>query len=144
MFNARTFFYFGSLDVIIVEFIDTYVWVCLRGKIYDLVIMEECFDDNSVRINYIKVHEERNLPCSRTKSDLSGIRWYVIAVVSLAAVLNNFLWATWGPISQSAYLVYDWTENQLFWIVNIGNITGFLSVLLGVYLVDSSGKYQFL
>lgn len=70
----------------------------------------------------------------------NSVRWYVITVVSLANILNNYLWATWGPISQSVYLVYGWTDNTLFWVVNISNICGFLSVLLGIYLVDVKGN----
>lgn len=70
-------------------------------------------------------------------------RWYILIMVSIASVLNNFLWATWGPISDSAKLVYHWNENTLFWVVNSGNITGFLFIILGCYLVDVKGKLSF-
>jgi hypothetical protein len=94
------------------------------------------YKDNSVNVPYTSIKDSS--PDVRKES--SAIRWYVIAIVSLGNVLNNFLWATWGPISQSVYLVYGWTDNTLFWVVNVGNITGFLSVLFGVYLVDCKGK----
>ncbi|KAL4237957.1 Solute carrier 49 member 4 [Mactra antiquata] len=66
-------------------------------------------------------------------------RWYVITLVSMANILNNYLWATWGPISQSVYLVYGWTDSTLFWVVNVGNITGVLSAIIGIYLLDVKG-----
>ncbi|XP_045170160.2 solute carrier family 49 member 4-like isoform X1 [Mercenaria mercenaria] len=97
--------------------------------------MESVLYDKSVNVPYSSMGDRS----SGVGKDVYAIRWYVIAVVSLANILNNFLWATWGSISQSAYLVYGWTDEKLFWIVNVGNITGFLSVLFGVYLVDCKG-----
>ena len=69
-------------------------------------------------------------------------RWYVILMVSLANALNNFMWATWGPIADSAKLVYDWTDNTIFWITNAGKIAAFLATAGGVYLIDVKGMMQ--
>jgi hypothetical protein len=97
--------------------------------------------DNSVNIRYqsignIEPDEED------AEIEVSYVRWYVITVVSLANILNVFLWATWGPISQSAHVVYDWTDNDVFWMVNLGNIFAFITVFFGVYLVDCKGRFQ--
>ncbi|XP_052769957.1 solute carrier family 49 member 4 homolog [Mya arenaria] len=66
-------------------------------------------------------------------------RWWVLFLTSMMGILNNFLWATWGPISQSALLVYGWSEGTLFWVTNVGNIAGLLLAPLGIYLVDIKG-----
>jgi len=66
-------------------------------------------------------------------------RWYIISLVSMATVLNNYLWATYGPISESAKLVYGWSEDTLFLVINVCNITAFLFTLLGSFLVDFRG-----
>ena len=66
-------------------------------------------------------------------------RWYVMAMVSLANILNNNQWAYWGPIAQSAKTVYGWTDNTIFILTNLGNGAAFFSTLVGCYFVDRKG-----
>ncbi|XP_060602799.1 solute carrier family 49 member 4-like [Ruditapes philippinarum] len=94
--------------------------------------------DNSVNIRYQSIGN-KDPDEDDAETEVSYVRWYVITVVSLANILNVFLWATWGPISQSAHVVYDWTDNDVFWMVNVGNIVAFITVFFGVYLVDCKG-----
>lgn len=94
----------------------------------------------STKYGSIPIQQIQNFP-PVPKPTVSRSRWYIITVVSLLTVLNNFLWATWGPISQSAKLVYQWSDNTLFWAVNAGNITGFLFAIVGCYLVDVRGSF---
>ena len=95
--------------------------------------------NSSVNIRYHSIESQGGGKEDAT-IEVSYIRWYVITVVSLANILNIFLYATWGPISQSASLVYGWTDNVVFWMVNIGNISAIISVFFDVYLVDCKGK----
>ena len=66
-------------------------------------------------------------------------RWYVLIIVVLSNVLNNNLWAYWGSIAQSAKIVYDWTDNTIFILVNLGNGAAFLATLAGCYFLDRQG-----
>ena len=66
-------------------------------------------------------------------------RWYVLIIVALSNVLNNNFWAYWGSIAQSAKSVYDWTDNTIFILVNLGNGAAFLATLAGCYFVDRQG-----
>ncbi|XP_052271038.1 solute carrier family 49 member 4-like [Dreissena polymorpha] len=90
---------------------------------------------------YDGYESEPLLPAFReaTTGPTSKTRWYVLSMVSMATIVNNFLWSSWGSISQSTQLAYGWSEETLFWVTNVGNITGFIFALLGVYLVDIKG-----
>ena len=66
-------------------------------------------------------------------------RWYVLIIVVLSNVHNNNLWAYWGSIAQSAKIVYDWTDNTIFILVNLGNGAAFLATLAGCYFLDRQG-----
>nr|KAG5705691.1 hypothetical protein BaRGS_026630 [Batillaria attramentaria] len=50
------------------------------------------------------------------ESKVYGRRWYVLAVFSLAAMLQGGGWGTWGPITQSAKAVFSWSDG----LINIG------------------------
>ena len=80
-----------------------------------------------------------NLIECKSRLRLYKIRWYVILLASSANIINNFLWATWGPIAFSVKLVYDWSDNTLFWITNAGNIAAVLAGIGGVYIIDVKG-----
>ena len=97
--------------------------------------------DSIPKYGTISGNDDNVQGATKSRTGAHWSRWYVLFVFALANILNNFLWATWGPISGSAMLIYGWSENTLFWVVNAGNITGFLFVLLGCYLVELKGKY---
>ena len=63
----------------------------------------------------------------------------MLIIVVLSNVLNNNLWAYWGSIAQSAKIVYDWTDNTIFILVNLGNSAAFLATLAGCYFLDRQG-----
>ena len=88
-----------------------------------------------------KISKVQPLPVSSASSQhkVYYTRWYVLIIVTLANVLNNNLWAYWGPIAQSAKVVYDWTDNTIFILVNLGNGAAFLATLIGCYFVDRKG-----
>ena len=62
-------------------------------------------------------------------------------LVSLANFLNLFLSVFWGPIAQSAKSAYyNWSDNTIIILLNLGTIIAFFSVLAGSYLIDRKGK----
>ena len=61
-------------------------------------------------------------------------------MVALTNFLNIFLKVYWGPIAQSAKIVYEWSDNTIFVLINLGTAAAFLSALAGCYLVDRKGK----
>ena len=53
-------------------------------------------------------------------------RWYVLAVFSLTALLQAAVWNTFGPVAQSAKLVFGWTDANVGMLANWGNIMYFI------------------
>ncbi|KAJ8309448.1 hypothetical protein KUTeg_014322, partial [Tegillarca granosa] len=62
-------------------------------------------------------------------------RWYVLCMLSLLSCIQNGVWATWGPIAQSAKLAFDWTDTTIFMLVNSGNIALIVVMIPATWLL---------
>ncbi|XP_078326632.1 solute carrier family 49 member 4 homolog [Crassostrea virginica] len=68
-----------------------------------------------------------------------GVRWYLLAIVSLHCCLQNAVWAEYPPIAQSAKLVYDWTDSDINMTLNYGNIGAIFLLLPVIWIVFAKG-----
>ena len=66
-------------------------------------------------------------------------RWYVLFVFSLMGLLNSLIWNTWGPISNSASNVFDWSDAEIATFANLGNIVYCFTVFAGSWIMDVLG-----
>ncbi|XP_061172398.1 solute carrier family 49 member 4 homolog [Saccostrea echinata] len=66
-------------------------------------------------------------------------RWYVLFLYSLTAFLQSAVWNTWGPITQSAEVVFGWKDSQIGLLANWGNIAFLITVFPTCYLMDTKG-----
>ena len=69
-----------------------------------------------------------------------GVRWYLLAVVSLHCCLQNAVWAEFPPIAQSAKLVYDWTDSDINMTLNYGNIGAIFLLIPVIWIVFAKGN----
>ena len=67
-------------------------------------------------------------------------RWYTVTLFSLFSFTQALIWNTWGPISDSATLVFNWNMGNIANMANIGNAAYALAVLGGVYILDDIGE----
>lgn len=70
-----------------------------------------------------------------------GVRWYLLAVVSLHCCLQNAVWAEYPPIAQSAKLVYDWTDSDINMTLNYGNIGAIFLLIPVIWIVFAKGNF---
>ncbi|OWF40666.1 disrupted in renal carcinoma protein 2 homolog [Mizuhopecten yessoensis] len=66
-------------------------------------------------------------------------RWYVLCLVSIMSCVQNCIWAGWGPIAQSAKVVYGWDDRIIDMLVNAGNIACIVFILPAAWLLDVKG-----
>ena len=78
-------------------------------------------------------------PSKRVNHMVYWTRWYILTIACLCNTINNLQRNYWGPITESAKVVYDWSDTTLFVLINITNVAGFISVFLGCYLIDRKG-----
>ena len=69
-------------------------------------------------------------------------RWYTLLVFCLLNMTQGLVWNTWGPVSDSASLVFGWTDPQIGLFANLGNISFCLTVFIGAYILDVIGMYS--
>jgi hypothetical protein len=67
-------------------------------------------------------------------------RWYVLASFSVACFLQAAVWNTWGPITQSAEVVFGWKDSQIGMLANWGNIAYIFTVFPACYFMDTKGR----
>lgn len=95
------------------------------------------YHDYSTRLDYAR-HDEKTSNDDRTVV-IYKRRWYILLVLSMCVTLQNAVWATWGPIAESAEFVYGWDTTMIFIITNCGNIGVLLPVLFTGHMVSSKG-----
>ena len=66
-------------------------------------------------------------------------RWYLLLLVSFVALQQTLIWATWGPISQSAEAVFSWDDSNIAMCVWIGNVPFALLCIPLSWLMDRKG-----
>ncbi|XP_041371759.1 solute carrier family 49 member 4-like isoform X4 [Gigantopelta aegis] len=68
-----------------------------------------------------------------------GVRWYVLGLFSLFSLAQSLIWNCFGPISQSAKLVFDWTDGTIGMFPNAANIASIIFMVPIAYLMDVKG-----
>ncbi|XP_022344894.2 solute carrier family 49 member 4 homolog isoform X1 [Crassostrea virginica] len=66
-------------------------------------------------------------------------RWYILMIFGMINFLQNIVWNTWGPIAQSAEVVFEWTDSQIGQFANMGNIAYLITVFPVCYLIEKLG-----
>ena len=85
--------------------------------------------------------EKEPLVSSEQKNIIYGRRWWILAVFSLTCFLQAVIWNTWGPIAQSAKVIFEWSDGQLGMLPNWGNIGFIATVFVASYLMDEKGIF---
>lgn len=85
--------------------------------------------------------EKEPLVSSEQKNIIYGRRWWILAVFSLTCFLQAVIWNTWGPIAQSAKVLFEWSDGQLGMLPNWGNIGFIATVFVASYLMDEKGIF---
>ena len=73
------------------------------------------------------------------KTECYRRRWYILFLFSMSALIWNAVWSTWGPIAQSAKLVYDWTDGDIAMFTWLGNAPFLVTMFPIAYLMDVKG-----
>ncbi|KAM9343135.1 solute carrier family 49 member 4 isoform 1-T1 [Pholidichthys leucotaenia] len=71
-------------------------------------------------------------------SRVYGIRWLVLTLFSLLALMQGMVWNFWGPIQNSAARAYGFTKSDIAVLVLWGPV-GFIPWLLFMWLLDKKG-----
>ena len=66
-------------------------------------------------------------------------RWYLLLLFSLVALIQTLIWATWGPISQSAEAAFSWDDSNIAMCVWMGNVPFALFCIPLAWLMDHKG-----
>ncbi|KAH3703469.1 hypothetical protein DPMN_078505 [Dreissena polymorpha] len=66
-------------------------------------------------------------------------RWYIIFVFSLGNFIQAMAWNTWGPITESAEVTFDWQDSNIGMLANYGNIAFMVTVIPMCYFMDVKG-----
>jgi hypothetical protein len=69
-----------------------------------------------------------------------AIRWWVLALVSLLALLQGGYWINYGPIAPALQPCFGWSNAQISLLANWGTAGWFISVAPFSWLMDHRGK----
>lgn len=69
-------------------------------------------------------------------------RWYILAVFSVVAALNNLIWNTWGPIQGTSQVVFGWDSTTITLLADWGPISFVVTVVPMCWLMDMKGKWK--
>lgn len=67
-------------------------------------------------------------------------RWYILAVFSVVAALNNLIWNTWGPIQGTSQVVFGWDNTTITLLADWGPISFVVAVVPMCWLMDVKGR----
>lgn len=67
-------------------------------------------------------------------------RWYLLLLFCLVSHAGGLTWNTWGPIAQSAKLVFHWSDGIVALATAWGQITSLLGMFGAAYIMDVKGK----
>ena len=66
-------------------------------------------------------------------------RWYVLMMFGMINFIENAVYNTWGPLAQSAEVVFGWTDSQIGQFANMANIAYLITVFPACYLMEKIG-----
>eukprot|EP00040_Diaphanoeca_grandis_P031454 m.188274 g.188274 ORF g.188274 m.188274 type:complete len:518 (+) comp32337_c1_seq1:225-1778(+) len=67
------------------------------------------------------------------------VRWYIVAVFALGAVLQAALWNFYAPIHTTVQAVYGFSDSNVAWLANTANIAMLVSMPFSSVAVDLFG-----
>lgn len=67
-------------------------------------------------------------------------RWYLLLLFCLVSHAQGAAWNTWGPIAQSAKLVFHWSNGIVALTTAWGQITSLIGMFAATYVMDVKGK----
>lgn len=67
-------------------------------------------------------------------------RWYLLLLFSLCCMLWTLIWATWGPIAQSAEAAFSWDDSNIALFLWVGNVPFAALCIPYSWLMDHRGK----
>ncbi|KAK7092958.1 solute carrier family 49 member 4-like [Littorina saxatilis] len=88
------------------------------------------------------IDEEESTPLLGLESTVIAVyprRWYLLLLFSLVALFQTLIWATWGPISQSAEAALSWDDSNITMCVWMGNVPFALLCIPLSWLMDHKG-----
>lgn len=66
-------------------------------------------------------------------------RWYILALFSVVASLNNIIWNCWGPIQATSQVVFGWDKTTITLLADWGPISYVVAVVPMSWLMDVKG-----
>lgn len=69
-------------------------------------------------------------------------RWFILAMFSLATATQGGIWSTWGPISKSAEVAFNWTQSDIALLTNWGPIAYLVSAPFLMWLMHMGIRYS--
>ncbi|KAK6169149.1 hypothetical protein SNE40_020256 [Patella caerulea] len=66
-------------------------------------------------------------------------RWYILAIYSLLAGLQAYVWNFWGPIASTSEHAYDWSDSDIAFYANWGPICFIPMVIPLSWLITTKG-----
>lgn len=67
------------------------------------------------------------------------IRWYLLFLLSMNGFTQGLIWNTFGPISETCKIVFDWTNSDIALLANWGCISFFLALFPFNYVIENWG-----
>ena len=64
---------------------------------------------------------------------------YIVLIQGILGLAQGAVWNTWGPISDSAKLVYGWTDAEIANLAFAGNLVYALTAFPVCYVMDVLG-----
>jgi hypothetical protein len=77
-----------------------------------------------------------------SETDKTVVRWYILTLFCLWALTNLAFWNTWGPVAQSAMLVFGWKQLDVVMPVIVGTLASVLTQIFYSWLLDVAGEYR--
>jgi len=66
-------------------------------------------------------------------------RYYILALFALTAFMQYCCWNSFGPISTTCMLVFDWTEAEIAFMASLDPFTYIITMLMFSWLMDVKG-----
>jgi len=94
--------------------------------------------------SHVSVSETTNTPATNSRLQVFKRRWYILVLFSLVCMTQSAIWNTWGPLTQSAKIAFDWSLDDIALLTNWGGIMYVCSMVFFSWLMDVKGLYSFL
>lgn len=70
---------------------------------------------------------------------LYRVRWYLLFILSMNGFVQGLIWNTFGPISETCKIVFDWNRSDIALLANWGCISFFLALLPFNWIIEKWG-----